>query len=103
MGEITATAAVEGHATALAIPATVAVTSVESVLPAAIVGATTTATGLSLLDLVLLLATLAALCLMPLVGLLWVLKHAYRGLGAKCIAEHLVFSLNGIDGGVVVA
>ncbi len=103
MGETTATAAVEGHAAALVIPATIVVASVESVLPAAIVGATTITAGLSLLDLVLLLATLAALCSMPLVGLLWVLKHAYRGLGAKCIAEHLDLPLNSIDGVIVVA
>ncbi len=103
MGGKTATIAVEGHAAALVIPAIVATTSVESVLPVAVVGATTAATGLSLLTLVLMLGTLAALCLMTLVGLLWVLKHACRGLVANCIAEHLDLSLYSIDGGIVVA
>ncbi len=102
MGEITAAATVEGHTAALVIPATIAVASVESVLTAAIVGATTAAAGLSLLTLVLLLAMLAASCLTLLVGLLWVLKHACRGLGAKCVAEHLDLLLHGIDGGIVV-
>ncbi len=54
----------------LVIPATIAVASVEFVLPATIVGATTAAAGLSLLALVLLLATLAASCLTTLVVLL---------------------------------
>ncbi len=57
---MTATAAVEGHTAALVIPATVAVTFVESVLPTNVVSATTAATGLALLALVLLLATLAS-------------------------------------------
>ncbi len=103
MGEITATTAIEGHAAALVIPATIAVASVESVSPTAIVGAITATAGLSLLALVLLLATLATMCLTTLVGLLWVLKHACRGLVAKCIVEHLDLPLHGIDGGVVVA
>ncbi len=60
MGGITAAAAVEGHTTALVIPATIVVASVEFVSPTAIVAATTAAAGLSLLALVLLLATLAA-------------------------------------------
>ncbi len=100
---ITATVAVEGCTAALVIPATIVVASVESVLPATVVGATTAAAGLSLLALVLLLVTLAALYSMSLVGLLWVLKHACRGLVAKCIAEHLDLSLHGIDGGVLLA
>ncbi len=97
LGRITATTAVEGHTAALVIPANIAVASVESVWPAVIVGATTAAAGLSLLALVLLLAMLAALCLTSLAGLLWVLKHACRGLVAKCVAEHLDLPLYGID------
>jgi hypothetical protein len=89
LGKTVAISAVEGHTTALGIPAILAVASVESILPAAIVGATTAAAVLSLLALVLLLATLAASCLTSLVGLLWVLKHACRGLVSKCVAEHL--------------
>ncbi len=103
LGGITATAAVEGHTAALVIPTTFAVASVESILPAAVVGATTLAAGLSLMALVLLLATLAASCLMSLVGLMWVLKHACRGMVTKCIADHLDLPLHGIDGGVAVA
>jgi hypothetical protein len=103
LGGITATAAIEGQAAALVISTTIAVAAVESVLPATVVGATTVATGLSPLTLVLLLATLAASCSTTLVGLLWVLKHACRGLVANCIAEHLDLPLHGIDGGVVVA
>ncbi len=85
MGGITATAAIKGCATALVIPATVAIASVESIFPAAVVGATTATAGLSLLVLVLLLATLATLCMTALVGLLWVLKHACRGLVANAL------------------
>jgi hypothetical protein len=70
LGGIAATAAIEGHAAALVIPPTIAVDSVESVFPAAFVGATTATAGLSLLDMVLLLATLATVCLTTLVGLL---------------------------------
>ena len=105
MGGITATAAVEGHAAALAVSAaiTVTVASVESISTTAVVGATTTATGLSRLALFLLLAMPATLCSTILVVLLWVLKHACRGLVAKCIVEHLDLPLHGIDGGVVVA
>jgi hypothetical protein len=102
LGGITATAAIKGHAATFVIPATIAVASVESVLPTAFVGAITATAGLSLLTLVLLLATLVASCSTTLVGLLWVLKHACRGLVAKCVAEHLDFPLHGIDGGVVV-
>ncbi len=103
MGGKTATIAVEGHAAALVIPAIVAAASVESVLPVAVVGATTAATGLSLLTLVLMLGMLAAFCLITLVGLLWVLKHACRGLVANSVAEHLDLPLYSIDEGVVVA
>ncbi len=103
MGGITATAAIEGHTNALVIPATIAIASVESVFPAAVVGATTAAAGLSLLALVLLLATLAVSCSTLLVDLLWVFKHACRGLVAKCVAEHLDLPLHGIDEGIVVA
>ncbi len=101
MDGVTATAAIE-CAAGVSSP-TGAVASVESVLPASIVGAISTAAGLSLLALVLLLAMLAALCLMSLIGLLWVLWHASRGLVAKCVAKHLDLPLHGIDGGVVVA
>ncbi len=103
MGEITTTAAIEGLTAALVIPATIVVASVESVLPAAVVGAITAAAGLPLLALVLSLATLAASSLTSLVGLLWVLKHACRELVAKCVAEHLDLPLHGINGGIVVA
>jgi hypothetical protein len=102
--DITANTAVEGHAIALVTPTFVAVASVESILIPAVVGATTTATGLSLLvlALVLLLATLAVSCSMTLVVLLWVLKHACRGLVAGFVAEHLDLPLHSIDGCVVV-
>ncbi len=102
LGGMIATAAIEGHATALVVPPTVAIASVKYILPTTIVGGTSAAAWLSLLALVLLLATLAALCLMPLVSLLWVLKHACRRLVANCIAEHLELPLHGIDGGIVV-
>ncbi len=81
MGRITATTAVEGAARVSS--ASGAVGSVEFVLPAFIVGTTTTAAGLSLLALVLLLAELATSCLTFLIGLLRVLWHACRGLVAK--------------------
>ncbi len=102
MGGIAATAAVEGHSAARVTSATVAIVSVESVLPATIVGATTAAAGLLLLALVLLLTTLAASCSMSLVGMLWVLWHACRGLVTKFVAKRLDFPLHGIDGGVLV-
>jgi hypothetical protein len=103
-GRIAATTTIEEHAAALVTPTTIAIASVESYLPTAIVvAATTTATaGLSLLDSVLSSAALAALCSTTPFGLLWVLKHACRGLGAKCIAEHLYLPLHGIDRGIVV-
>jgi hypothetical protein len=103
LGGITATATIEDHTAALVIPATIAIAAVESVLPTAVVGANTATAGLSLLALVLLLATLVALWSKFLVGLLWVLRHACRGLVTKYIAEHLDLPLHGIDGGVVVA
>ncbi len=103
MAWISPTATIEGHATALVIPATVAIASVEYIFLDAIVGATTAAAGLSLLALFLMLATLAAMCLMFLVVLLWVLKHACRGLVANSIAEHLNLPLDRIDGGIAVA
>ncbi len=68
MRGISATAAVEGHSAAGVTSVTIAVASVESVLPANVVGATTTATQLYLLALVLLLTTLATSCLTSLVG-----------------------------------
>jgi hypothetical protein len=92
MGEITATAAIEGHATALVVSTTIIIASVESVSTTAIVGATTAAAGLSLLVLILLLAKLVALCLTILVVLLWNLKQASRGLVANCIAGHMDLS-----------
>ncbi len=95
MGGVTATAAVE--CAARVSPVTGVAASVESVLPASIVGAATAAAGLPLLALVLLLATLTASCLTSLIGLLWVLWHACRGLVAKCIAQHLDLPLHGID------
>ncbi len=73
LGGITATTTVECHAIALVVSATIIVASVGSVSTAAIVGATITAAGLSLLALVLLLATPASLCSTILVVLLWVL------------------------------
>ena len=103
MGGIIATATIEGHAAALIVSATATVASVESVSTAAVVGAMTATAGLSLLALVLLLAMPAATRLMILVVLLWVLKHADRGLVANGIAEHLDLPLRSIDGGVVVA
>ncbi len=51
LGGIIATTAIEGHAAALVVPATIAIAFVESVLPAAIVCTTTATTGLSLLAL----------------------------------------------------
>ncbi len=51
LGGIIATAAIEGHAAALVVSATIIVASVESVSTAAVVGATTAAAGLSLLAL----------------------------------------------------
>jgi hypothetical protein len=68
LGGITAIAAIEGQAAALVIPTTIAVATVESILPTAVVGATTVATGLSPLAVVLLLTTLAASCSTTLVG-----------------------------------
>ncbi len=60
-GGIIATATIEGHSAALIVSGTVTVVaSVESVSSAAVVGAATAAAGLSLLALVLLLATPAA-------------------------------------------
>jgi hypothetical protein len=104
LSRITANAAVEGHAPALVITATIAVAvALESVSPAANVAATTASAGLSLLALVMLLAKMATVCSTTLAGLLWVLNHACRGLVANCIAEHLDLPLHGIDGGVVVA
>ncbi len=95
MGGVTATPAVE--CAAGVIPVTGVVVSAESDLPSSIVGAATTATGLPLLALVMLLDTLAASCSTSLIGLLWVLCHACRGLVAKCIAQHLDLPLHGID------
>ncbi len=95
MGGVTATAAVECAAGVSS--ATGAVAYVESVLPAFIVVATTVAAGLYLSALILLSATLAASCWMSLIGLLWVLWHACRGLVAKCNAKHLDLPLHGID------
>ncbi len=92
MGGITATTAIECAAGVSS--ATGDVASVECVLPASIVGAATAPPRLSLLALVLLLA---ALCSMSLIGLLWVLWHACRGLVAKCVAKHLDLPLHGID------
>jgi hypothetical protein len=103
LGGITAIATINGHAAAIVVYATITVASVEFVSTAAVVGATTATAGLSLLALVLLLAMPAALCLTILVVLLWILKHAGRGLVANCIAEHLDLPLHSIDGGVVVA
>jgi hypothetical protein len=82
LGGITATATIEGSA-AKVTSVTIAVASLESISPTTIVDATTTAAQVSLLALVLLLATLSTLCTMSLVGLLWVLQHACRGLVAK--------------------
>ncbi len=102
LGGILATTAIEGHAAALIVSATTTVASVESDSTAALVGATTVAAGLLLLALVLLLATPAAPCLTILVILLWVLKHAGRGLVADGVAEHLDLPLHSIDAGDVV-
>ncbi len=103
MGGIIATAANKVHASALIVYVNATIASVESVFTAAVVGAMTSATWLSLLALVFLLATLAAARLTILVVLLWVLKHAGRRLVANSIAEHLDLPLHRIDGGVVVA
>ncbi len=103
LGGIIATAAVEGHAAALIVSTTATVASVESVSTAAVVGAPTAANCLSLLALVLLLATTAATCTMICAVLLWVLMHASRGLVANGVAEHLALPLHSIDGGIVIA
>jgi hypothetical protein len=103
LGGIIATAAVEDYAAALIVSATATVASVESDSTTTVVGATTAAAGLSLLALVLLLAMPAATRLTILVVLLWVLKHAVRGLVANGVAEHLDLPLYSIDGGIVDA
>ena len=64
-GGIIATATVEGHATTLIVSTATTVAFVESVFTAAIVSATTAADWLSLLALVLLLATLAVVLNVP--------------------------------------
>ncbi len=103
LGWIIATATVKGHSADLIVSGTATVASVESVSTAAVVGAATTTTGLSLFSLVLLLATPAAPCSTILVALLWVLKHAGRGQVANGVAEHLDLPLHSIDRGIVVA
>jgi hypothetical protein len=74
LGGIIATAAVEGHATALIVSANATVASVEPVSTTTIVGAMTATNWLSLLALIQLLATTAAACLTICVVLLWVLN-----------------------------
>jgi hypothetical protein len=103
LGGMIATATVEGHSTALIVSGTTTIASVESISTTTIVGVATAAAGLSLLALVLLLATVAAPCSTILVVLLWILKHAGRGLVADGVAEHFDLPLHSIDGGVVAA
>jgi hypothetical protein len=103
LGEITATAAIEGHATALVVSTTIIIASVESVSNATIVGATTAAAGLSLLVLIFVVGQAGSLVL-DNPGCFAVEFEASRQ-GACCKLHCRAFGslLHSIDGGIVVA